>query len=120
LSATKDRVVCVVDDDEAVRDSICALLHSEGLSACAFASAAEFLADSGARSAACFVFDIHMPDMSGIQLLALLRDGRTVAPVILLTGRPDPAVTLAARDAGASAVLSKPDSDLLAMIRKLL
>jgi FixJ family two-component response regulator len=120
LNMTEDRVVCVVDDDEAVRDSICVLLQSEGLSARAFASAPEFLNDPLARSAACFVFDVHMPDMNGIELLAFLRNGWTVAPVILLTGGADLSVIRAARDAGASAVLSKPDGDLLAMIRELL
>ena len=120
MNATEDRVVCVVDDDEAVRDSICVLLQSEGLSARAFASAAEFLADPLARFAACFVFDVHMPEISGIQLLSLLRGGHIAAPVILLTGRADPLVALAAKDAGASAVLNKPDGDLLTTIHALL
>lgn len=116
MSVKDDRVVCVVDDDEAVRDSICVLLQSEGILARAFASPAEFLSDAHAPSAACFVFDVHMPGMSGIDLTARLRDSGVTAPIFLLTGRADGALRRAAQIAGATTVLNKPNAELVELI----
>src|ERR1700733_1855443 len=113
LSVKYDRVVCVVDDDEAVRDSICVLLQSEGISARAFASAAEFLSDPDALRSLCFVFDMHMPGMNGIDLAAHLRAGDIAAPIYLLTGRADAPIRRAARVAGVTAVLNKPNGEFI-------
>ena len=112
-----DRVVCVVDDDEAVRDSICVLLQAEEIAARAFGSAAEFLSDSDALTFACFVLDVHMPEMDGIALLTHLRTNGVTVPVFLLTGRADAAVRSAAKKAGATAILNKPNAELLNLIR---
>lgn len=120
MGVKDDRVVCVVDDDEAVRDSICVLLQSEGILARAFASAAEFLSDADAPSASCFIFDVHMPGMNGVELTAQLRGNGVTAPVFLLTGRSDAALKRAARDAGATAVLNKPNAELLELVRNAL
>jgi FixJ family two-component response regulator len=120
LSAKDDRVVCVVDDDEAVRDSICVLLQSEGIAARAHGSAAEFLSDKDALSSGCFIFDVHMPAMDGIALLRIVRGRGVTAPVYLLTGRADAAIKRAAQAAGATAVLNKPYAGLLDLIRDVL
>ena len=119
MGVKDDRVVCVVDDDEAVRDSICVLLQSEGLAARAFGSAAEFLSDADALSAICFVFDVHMPGMDGVTLLREVRGKGVSAPIFLLTGRADAAVKRAAHDAGAI-LLNKPYAELLDLIRSTL
>ncbi len=120
MGVKDDRVVCVVDDDEAVRDSIFVLLQSEGIVARAFGSAAEFLSDEDALSAACFVFDVHMPGMDGLALLREVRGKGVRAPIYLLTGRADASVKTAARQAGATAVLNKPSAELLERIRAAL
>jgi FixJ family two-component response regulator len=117
LGVKKDRVVFVVDDDEAVRDSICVLLQSEEIAARAFASAAELLSDKDAFSATCYVFDVHMPSMDGVELARRLRNESVAAPILLLTGRPDAALRRAAEGAGATAVLNKPNAELLDVIR---
>jgi FixJ family two-component response regulator len=117
LGVKKDRVVCVVDDDEAVRDSVLVLLQSEGIAARAFASAAELLSDGDALSAACYVLDVHMPGMGGVELLAHLRSAGVSAPIFLLTGRADAALKRAALSAGANALLNKPNAELLDLIR---
>ncbi|MBL6852947.1 MAG: response regulator [Alphaproteobacteria bacterium] len=111
-----DRVVCIVDDDEAVRDSILVLLQAEGLAACAFASAAEFLSDATALSAACYILDVHMPGMDGVELLRHLRSNGVTVPIFLLTGRADPGLKRAALDAGANAVLNKPTAELVNLV----
>ena len=117
MGVKKDRVVCVVDDDEAVRDSIFVLLQSEGIAARVFASAAEFLSDKDALSAACYVFDVHMPGMGGLELLRHLRGNGVTAHIFLLTGRADAALKRAAASAGANAVLNKPNAELLDLVR---
>lgn len=107
----------MVDDDEAVRDSILVLLQSEGIAARVFASGAEFLSDKDALSAVCYVFDVHMPGMNGVELLQHLRNKGVTAPVFLLTGRADAALRRAAKNAGATAVLNKPNAELVDLIR---
>ena len=65
------RTICIVDDDEAVRDSLHALFEAEGFDVTAFASARDFL-DDGLVRAGCLVTDLRMPDMNGLELLAAL------------------------------------------------
>jgi FixJ family two-component response regulator len=118
LGANDECVVCVVDDDEAVRDSLLVLLQSEDLPVCAFASAAELLASGIAlHSVACFVIDVHMPGMGGLDLLRHLRAGGVTAPVFMLTGAGNDALRREAMAAGATAVLAKPTGALLERIR---
>lgn len=120
MGVKQNRVVFIVDDDEAVRDSICVLLQSEEISARAFASAAEFLAEKDALSAACYVFDVHMPGMGGLALAEHLRGEGLKTPIFLLTGRADAALKRAAQNVSVNAVLNKPNAELLELIQGVL
>jgi len=102
--------VCAVDDDEAVRDSLRALLESYDMSVREYASAMDFLADMDTHQAEpdCMLLDLHMPGLSGIELLEILRRRRNPIPVIILTGRGDDGLRVRARSLGATALLDKP------------
>ena len=111
--------VYVVDDDEAVRDSMRLLLESNGFVARDFASADLFLrADSGDMG--CLLLDLHMPGTSGLELLRLLRARGIACTVILVSGRRDPAQDAEVMAAGASALLAKPfdDQQLLELVAR--
>lgn len=111
--------VFIVDDDEAVRDSVQVLLEARGFVAAAFESAAAVLAALEARRPACLVVDLHMPAVNGIDLLKTLivRDIRL--PVVMITGRIDRTSRRWAQEAGAAIVLEKPftDAELFEAIR---
>ena len=78
--------VCVVDDDDAVRDSMCALLGSYGIAAEGYLSGHDFLSRC-AESADCVLLDLHMPNMDGLALVQALRREERFAtlPVVMLT-----------------------------------
>jgi two-component system, LuxR family, response regulator FixJ len=101
-------VVHVVDDDEAVRDSMRALLESYGIEVCAYSSANEFLLVSPAQRRGCVLLDLHMPGMSGLELLELLQTHRSKIPVIAISGRGDSVLKERAVRAGARTLLYKP------------
>lgn len=103
--------VFIVDDDDVVRDSLKVLLELRKYRVLDFGSAAAFLADRGnAPEAGCLVLDIHMPDMTGIELLRQLRSSGDRIPAILITGRRDTATQNQAQSLGAVALLDKPIS----------
>src|SRR3712207_6661623 len=107
--ASSDRI-CVIEDDEAVRDSLRALLECEGFKVAGFCSAEDFLAHGSVADASCLVVDVEMPKMDGLSLVAMLRrDGFTV-PVVIISGALDPAIRVEARSVGAE-FLEKPFSE---------
>jgi FixJ family two-component response regulator len=111
------RLVHIVDDDAAVRESLQALLESYDYRVRAYASAPEFLLANGAAQTGCLIADLHMPGMNGIELLDTLRRGGELLPAIVLTGRGDSVLRNQALRAGAFALLDKPvDGDELAAI----
>jgi two-component system response regulator FixJ len=103
-----DAVVHIVDDDEAVRDSLLELLLSAGLLTKTYASGHELLAALPPSASGCVVTDIQMPSMSGLELLERLgaRPGRM--PVIVLTGHADMRTAIAALKGGAVDFVEKP------------
>jgi two-component system response regulator FixJ len=115
-------IVYVVDDDEAVRDSLGLLLESHGLVSQSFESAAHFLKSYRDGGRGCLVLDIRMPGMSGVELLETLAKSGFELPVIVMSGHADAALAARALSAGARVVIDKPfrDHDLLAAIRDAL
>jgi len=114
--------IFVVDDDEAVRDSLRMLLSAAGYPAELYASARGFLERNGDASKGCLLADIRMPDMDGLELQEELLKRRTGLPVIIMTGHGDVPLAVRAMKAGAVDFLEKPFSraQLLASIEKAL
>ncbi|MBI1774027.1 MAG: response regulator [Proteobacteria bacterium] len=101
-------MIFVIDDDEVVRDSLKVLLETRDFIVRDFASCREFLHHKDGVHAGCLILDIHMPDMTGIDLLRLLREKGDAIPVILITGRRDATIRAQAEALGAVAFLDKP------------
>lgn len=114
--------VHVIDDDEAMRDSLVFLLHSASLKAVAHYSAESFLAALPSLEFACVVTDVRMPGMTGIDLLRRMQEIDKGLPVILITGQSDPALAIEALKAGAFDVIEKPfeDERIIAAVRSAL
>jgi two-component system CheB/CheR fusion protein len=100
--------VFLVDDDDAVRDSIRALLESYGLEVHDYPSGHAFLADPAVGDRGCLILDMHMPGMTGLEVLGFMRCSARRMPVIAITGRVDERLIERLRTAGACAVFEKP------------
>ena len=105
---TIPKVIYLVDDDDAVRDSACALLEAHGLTVRGFASAAALLSETRGEGADFLVLDLHMPGLSGLELLELLRKRGILVPAIIVTGRLDAALAERIAKAGTLTTLQKP------------
>jgi two-component system, LuxR family, response regulator FixJ len=115
-------LVHIIDDDEAVRDSLAFLLDSSGIEAKSYESAAAYL-DAAARGASgCIVTDVRMPGMSGIDLLRKLKADGVLVPVIVMTGHGDVPLAVEAMKLGAFDFVEKPfdDDALLTSVRAAL
>ena len=111
---SRRELIAVVDDDASVRNAIHGMLLSVGLQARTFASAEEFLGSGQQGQTACVITDIHMPGMSGLELVATLATEEPRIPVIFITAYGTPRLREQARRAGAILFLDKPfDDDLL-------
>lgn len=100
--------VFVVDDDDAVLDSLALLLESEDLPVQAYASAEAFLQVYDPKRPGCLVLDIRMPGMSGLELQATLAEHHSGLPVIFITGHADVPASVKALKGGAVDFLEKP------------
>jgi len=100
--------IYVVDDDDAVGDSIKALLSSVGYEAEVFASARQFLESFDPSGAACILLDVRMPGMDGLTLLEKMGADRRGVPVIMVTGHGDVPLAVRAMQAGAADFVEKP------------
>jgi len=116
---TDDAVVLVIDDDDALRDSLSFLLSAAEIPVATHSSAKEFLRVLPEIGAGCVVTDIRMPEMSGIELLKHLRKERPELQVIVMTGHGDVPLAVEAMRLGAADFIEKPFDDemLIASVR---
>ncbi len=103
--------VYIVDDHEAVRDSLGALLMSDGLSVEAFAAGQDFLATFENSLRGCLLLDIRLPDMDGIDLLGKLFGMGSKLRMVMISGHGDVPLAVKAMKAGAVDFIEKPYSD---------
>lgn len=101
----------LVDDDEAIRDSLSWLLQSRGVACLTYASAEDFLAAWNLTLAGCILLDIRMDGMSGPELFTLLGNRGNTLPVIFLTGHGDVPMAVNALKNGAFDFVEKPCND---------
>jgi len=115
-------IVHVIDDDEAIRQSLAFLLQAAKLEVKTYASAMAFLDALPDAAANCVITDIRMPGMSGVELLRRLKELKIGVPVIVITGHGDVALAVEAMKAGAVDFLEKPFDDdvLLASVQSAL
>ena len=115
-------VVCVIDDDDAARQSLEFLLKTAGISVRAFESAKQFLRAMPEIRSGCIVTDVRMPEVSGIDLLREVKRQNVGLPVIVITGHGDVALAVEAMKIGAIDFLEKPFNDdlLLTSVRTAL
>jgi len=119
---TADAIVHVIDDDEAVRQSIEFLLETSGITARTYDSASAFLNALPTIDSGCIITDVRMPGISGIDLLRRLGEMRIKMPVIVITGHGDVPLAVEAMKIGAIDFLEKPFADdlLLASVQAAL
>ena len=117
-----DSVVHVIDDDDAVRESLEFLLRAAKLDVRTYNSAAAFLKSHPAGEIGCIVTDVRMPGMSGVDLLRQLKARGSTMPVIVITGHGDIQLAVEAMKLGAADFLEKPFDDeiLLASVKSAL
>ena len=104
-------IVHVVDDDEAMRDSMAFLLRAENFQVQTYSDAADFLNALPQIKAGCVVTDVRMPGMSGIELLQRLRELQVSLPVIVVSGHGDVPLAVEAMKTGALDFIEKPFDD---------
>ena len=122
LPVAPDQKIYIIDDDEALRDSLVWLLESSGYRVAAYESAEAFLAAYTAAMTGCLVLDVRMPGMSGLELFEELRARHCTLPVIFITGHGDVPMAVSAVKKGAVDFIEKPfgDRDMLGLIEQCL
>jgi len=115
-------VVHVIDDDEAMRQSLAFLLGTVGMKVQTYESAMAFLAVAPEIKSGCIITDVRMPEVSGLDLLRRVRELELGIPVIMITGHGDVPLAVEAMKIGALDFLEKPFDDevLLASVRSAL
>src|SRR5215471_14579787 len=88
-SEPRQELICIVDDDEWVADSLKLLLETFGFHARLYSSGDEFLADDRGRTAGCLVIDQHMPGMDGLDVVDHVQKEGVRVPTVLISGRLD-------------------------------
>ncbi len=122
LPAAPDQTIHVVDDDEALRDSLVWMLEANGYSVAAYDSGEAFLQVCRPDMAGCIVLDVRMPGMSGLELFEELGRRRCGLPVVFITGHGDVPMAVSALKKGAVDFIEKPfgERDMLRLIEHCL
>ena len=117
-----DAVVHVIDDDEAVRESLAFLLETADLTVKTYESALRFLDQLSEADTGCIITDIRMPDMTGLELVRRLNERGVGLPVVVITGHADVALAVEAMRAGVVDFIEKPfdDDTILSALRSAL
>lgn len=117
---TENPIVFIVDDDEAICESLRLLIGDIGLEVRTFQSARQFLSDYNPSQPGCLVLDVRMSGMSGLELQAKLHEQAIEIPTIIITGHGDVPMAVEALKAGALDFIEKPfrDQVLLDSIQK--
>lgn len=114
--------IAIVDDDESVRKALQRLLRSAGMAAKTFPTGEEFLASFPTNRPTCVVLDLHMPRVTGFDVLERMAQDGIDVPVIIITGHDSSEAYERAMAAGASVCLRKPvnDESLLDAVRRMI
>jgi two-component system response regulator FixJ len=115
-------VICVIDDDRFVRDSLVLLLSCSGYHVVGFEDAESFLEADALADANLLIVDVRLPGMNGVKLIEQLEQAGTIRPVIVITGHADDSELQKSRPANLLAFLHKPvdPPQLLEVIERLL
>ena len=118
----KKGTVYVVDDDEAVRDSLQWLLEGKGYRVRCFDSAESFLSRYDAREVACLIVDIRMGGMTGLELQNRLIEARSPLPIVFITGHGDVPMAVDTMKKGAMDFIQKPfkEDQLVTLVERML
>lgn len=118
----KKGTVYVVDDDEAVRDSLQWLLEGKDYRVRCFDSAESFLARYDQREVACLIADIRMGGMTGLELQDKLLERKSPLPIVFITGHGDVPMAVGTMKKGALDFIQKPfnEDDLLSVVERML
>jgi FixJ family two-component response regulator len=120
VPGTESRRIVVVEDDASMSHAIDRILRLAGFAPQTFDSAEKMLESGAAAGAACLVFDVHLPDITGFELRERMASAGKQPPVIFITAYDEPESRSQAERAGAAAYLLKPFSghDLIAAVRR--
>ena len=103
--------VAIVDDEEGIRKALSRLLRASGLDAESYACGKDFLGGIAKRLPDCVLLDLHMPGMTGLDVLRELRRARCTLPAVVITAHNEPEAREECLAAGAVAYLCKPLDD---------
>jgi FixJ family two-component response regulator len=111
--------IYIIDDDEAVRDSLRVLFEVHGFPVEDFTSGTEFLAQYTPTSQGCVLLDVNLPGLDGFEVLSRLEASGNHPPVIIMTARTDSQTSARASEAGAAGFVQKPfaTAHLLSLVR---
>jgi FixJ family two-component response regulator len=114
-------VVAVLDDEAPLRQALVRLLKSHGVAAAPFAHGRDLLQALDAAACTCVLLDLHMPEVTGFNVLAALRERGSCVPVIVITGHDEPGTEERVRALGAADYLLKPldAAELLDALRRV-
>jgi FixJ family two-component response regulator len=118
----KKGTIYVVDDDEAVRDSLQWLLEGKGYRVRCFESAESFLSRYDAREVACLIVDIRMSGMTGLELQNRLLEARSPLPIVFITGHGDVPMAVDTMKKGAMDFIQKPfnEEQIVGLVERML